>query len=828
MMDLHRSDASLQWVDSHVTVFQDLWPELRRLKDSTPVDVIRRFADKIPILEHVEFFEAKTGPVDWEHLDAWIDGAIKALRAELMQVFEACRTLRVDLPDCTAADVDDDKLKAQIEESPLMKLNHRLLGPNLCQRQSERMRYVGQSDDCIPRAPDQFQADLDKRTSAIMRAWNRLRVERQAGTLAECQARWARCGPSQRRDSLKALGLSEHPNSDLYAWVRHAKHENLRPKPSVFMSPLLNVEAICRDNVLPELLECRAKLHPGLFLTIDGRSTGLGIWSGFLPQLRVPGVVKFSFEDEPGGQGYYGALLDHSVQGIRGFVPSNFRELLPGLALQQLEAQRRTYDSLSSLPRFLLEQLPASEVTKPVSCISTISQPPSLLGRASLSDYSGSYKNVDLRYLDSLLKAALDEALDDLTQMRMYSETWMDGLKRTSPSSSGRISTFCRNLFGRIDTFHTLGRHLDSFKERREFGTLELPGDDPSFRAMVAFHTALLSMRDDVLCRLQGRSWSADKCGNDVVSVLYSMLRSNDSTLRVMSLLHVMMVIDREVKSRGSKTVIPRDIVQLLNDLSILAACLRETEKHYRFAEQFGSYAQMSNEVDEVERLRERPWLSAAEATLAALDADTKRKLNTHVHDEGIPVDVRHYNFWRAVDGAMRRASPAQAGPGAGTIFNSIQRMAPINKLVQREQPTAANLFYSLGDRKEVSETRLKLSKRRNRRPQTQPVAYTTTSASLVPSLPVIELRNHKQFWSALLAPSIDNKSEFTWQDFCKAMGGIGYEIHPQLGSAHRFQCEDRPGAIVFHKPHESKVSRVFARREWLDRLQRHFTLRLQ
>ena len=51
----------------------------------------------------------------------------------------------------------------------------------------------------------------------------------------------------------------------------------------------------------------------------------------------------------------------------------------------------------------------------------------------------------------------------------------------------------------------------------------------------------------------------------------------------------------------------------------------------------------------------------------------------------------------------------------------------------------------------------------------------------------IIKLEQDIEFWVKLLAPSLENNSIIHWDDFCKAMIGIGYKIVPQTGSRYRF-----------------------------------------
>ena len=71
---------------------------------------------------------------------------------------------------------------------------------------------------------------------------------------------------------------------------------------------------------------------------IDGHSISLGIWSGYLPQLRVPGVVKFSFKIKPNTCVNYRVSLDDNAQGIDALMPPNFSNETLEVAFHTLSA----------------------------------------------------------------------------------------------------------------------------------------------------------------------------------------------------------------------------------------------------------------------------------------------------------------------------------------------------------------------------------------------------------------------------------------------------------------------------------------------------------
>ena len=74
--------------------------------------------------------------------------------------------------------------------------------------------------------------------------------------------------------------LFDKPHLDIFGWAQNSVPENQHIDKEVFITPLLNVEALSEDDVLPDLLQARASSHPRWFCAIDGRSVALGIFVG--------------------------------------------------------------------------------------------------------------------------------------------------------------------------------------------------------------------------------------------------------------------------------------------------------------------------------------------------------------------------------------------------------------------------------------------------------------------------------------------------------------------------------------------------------------------
>ncbi|KAJ2968412.1 hypothetical protein NQ176_g9192 [Zarea fungicola] len=638
-----------------------------------------------------------------------------------------------------------------------------------------------------------------------MRSWENLRGLKDNGKLNKCREIWMRMAQRKRQAWLRQHfpRLPEHAHSYIYAWMQPSI---LQPKSNLFIYRLLNIDTLSRDDVLPDLLEIRATLHPRHQLDIDGRAVFLGICCGCLPSLRVSGVLRSPLQQT---DDKYEFVWDENA----GMV--SLIDMAPGHGLHMLGVQDMIYSWLATCPQDLMRtsMLHSFDQLRENQGEHTIPLP--LLTRSLLSDYREIYNCIDLAYLDSLLTGALDESLFDLSQVRKYPDLWHESLKGTSWTAA------CRTLFGRVDIFHKLSSDLRSIKQR-EGNTMILNGRGCSFKLLTAFYHLLESMVEEVLSQLSRRRWSPDRCGSPLLSSLYKLLRDNDPMFQIMPVVDVMTVIDIETKNSASSARMPKRVVQTLNDLSVIGACQREVEKHYKFARDLASYAGLLTDLEKEAQISTRPWKSLFEAGLNALDGDVAHKLDTHVRNQAIDLQLRHYDFWNIIDGALGSVADGTTQAAVNKILNMTRADAPA--LLAAAQ--ASNFERFATSQEPPTRTQLKRSKGHNLRsgPQQAPLLLSQTPETA--TLPVVELRNQKEFWNALLVPSSESRSDLKWDDFCAAMRGIGYEVHPQLGSCYRFHSEQRHSTIVFHKPHpKASLSHTMARRQWLDRLKSRFRL---
>jgi hypothetical protein len=564
---------------------------------------------------------------------------------------------------------------------------------------------------------------------------------------------------------------------------------------------LLNVEDLCTGENLPNLLISRATWHPGLFRTVDSRSVALGQYCKTLT-LAMPGRTTFASGQEYHGTASYDIEYAKDYDLIQTFSPYTTNA---SRGILQLEAQKRTYDFLVEC----LDKLPVVPGNDKMQPIPDNYPPLSLLARASLLDFGGDPQHVDLEYLSTLLTSSKDRALDDLEQLRSDPDSFIEHWHETSQESPGRTANFLGPVFQRIDIFQSLVNLLDAIKLRVPF-TIETEGlTTLGVPDLMALHTALQSGLDDTLSSLKALSYSPARSDDSVFGKLFNMVKECNTTVW----------IDRELRNQAAVGV-PLAVTQALNDVSVLAVCVRETWKQDQFDAGVLSSIHEVNKLEKWWKQQPRPWLSLAQGGCEAVGETQRRKLENHLRRRDVLPSDRMCSFWNVIDKCM-----ASRSAGNKTL-ELMQQRAPIN-------PASGTQSLSFENESSLAAIPTITSTQKNRSKKRQPLApspiqlRTTPSASSAILMPVkIKPTRDLDFWRALTDSSAKNSSSLHWSDFREAMKGIGYKCEAQTGSLYRFeyvQCElpddRRPGTIVFHRPHSEKVTHTQAQQWWLKRL---------
>ncbi|KAJ2978127.1 hypothetical protein NQ176_g3992 [Zarea fungicola] len=657
-------------------------------------------------------------------------------RAELTEVIDAMMALESGLLSMSNENLKSKIMLEAAHKSTHTRLVHQLASRNVLLYHKELLRLVGEADNSIAQERKAFQSSIEKRTGSIMRSWENLRGLKNTGKLNKCREIWMRMAKCERQAWLRQHfpKLPEHAHSYIYAWLRRSK---LRPNSNLFVYRLLNIDTLSRDDVLPDLLEIRATLHPRHQLDIDGRAIYLGICCGCLPSLKVSGLLRPPLQQT---DDKYDVVWDENAGRV------SLIDMVPGHGLHMLGAQDMVYSWLATCPQDLIRTSMLDSSDKSSENQGTHTSPLPLLTRSILSEYHEIYNCIDLAYLDSLLTGALDESLFDLAQSRKYPDVWHKSLKGTPWTAA------CSTLFAQVDIFHTLSSALRCIRQR-EGNRMILKGRGSSFKLLTAFYHLLESMVEEVLCQLSRGHWPPDRCGSPLLSSLFKLLQDNDPMFQIMPVVDVMTVIDIETKKLESSARMPRRVVQTLNDLSVIGACKREAEKHYKFARDIASYAELLTDLEKETQISTRPWKSLFEAGLNALDGDVAHKLDTHIRNQAIDLQLRHYNFWNIIDGALGSIADGTTQAAVNKILNMTRADAPA--LLAAAQ--ASNFERFVTSQEPPTRTQLKRSKGHNLRPGPQQVPPLLYQTSEIATLPVVELRNQKEFWNALLAQSSEN-----------------------------------------------------------------------
>jgi hypothetical protein len=825
----------------------DVW------NDVTQGSKLLRFLTPIP--EKIKGLEKKTTPVDWKHLDSWINNVEKSTREELNNTYRLLSLLGIDPLRITTAKNVGTVLE-MIKSTPLAQWQGFMLGPHWmsCVKESDRLDR-NNPDDLLGISVDLFSPKVLLPAAEVMHRWQSLKKMADDEALVSFEKIWTGLTISARIRLLKEKypQLPSHPHSDLYAWVQDSKLEK-----QLFMAPLLNFEDLSQDNVLPRLLKARAALHPTFFRSIDSSSVHWGIWCGALKQLKVKGRMSFTPETGEGAKSY-GISLQPRIESECWSIPG-FNEVRPSTGLYQLKAQCYTYDVLVSFAQSLLEphrpgmrvlanedgttgagktgvfseglsevpDIPDQHVgddayfgVSDVDLVDKGDESLTLLARCARNNYGRSPNIIDLEYVGDLLRSSLDEALDDLSQQRDSPDSWA----MRAASSSGSASNLLRVIFSRIDTFHTLCLHSDAVLKhdwrKAQDGPTAPSEHREAFRQIVSLHVALKCTLNEILCQVKDIKWSPDKDCSIIFSRLFNLLKANEPSLRIMGIHAVMRMIDRELEKVDAQVTIPFAVMRILNDLSVLAVCLEETAKHYNFASDCSSYASMVKGLVAEWEARQRPFMSVIDDTLRELGESKVKKLDALVRKTGDPLPSRHNAFWTAVDMHMDNSSQSSE---ARLVVDTIQQ-TPIALINSKLLPVS----YLPHSADEPTQTKIRRGRRRGKtKAQSLTTLPLTAQNSPSPSPPSVVIRPTKNitFWVAFLAPSSEDSSDLFWLDFCNAMRGIGFKIFRQGGSGRQFKGE--LGMIVFHEPHGHKVTHKIACIQWRSRIFKRFKVVLE
>lgn len=712
-----------------------------------------------------------------------------------------------------------EKIKQLEGREPELKMATATLGPNWSAHIPRVTALSGSnhapSDKLI--GLNVVKPHILRMANDICSHWKRLQSPESQRKLESFRAQWGKLQPLARCHWLQQFPqLHQRRNMAVYML---AKTEPLDR--GAFLTPLLNVEDLAQANVLPDMLQIRSITHPKVFLPTDSGLVNIGYWSEKLTQMKIAGRVSFFFDDDGDkGQCPYG------VQ----FEPNAFehpRLTNPILALYQLESQDNTYQFLASClsPQMELEGiLSRSEVEEP-----KLSTPKAeiretdltLLGRSGLSAY-GRPDNINWPYLERVLRASAEEALDDLWQLRIDADYWLMRITE----SQRNTSSFLRCVFQRIDMFEAVRQQVDDCQKDHwtivyddVSGVPKHRYDANQSKGVIHMHYTLLSILNETLALIQDNAWSPRKTTNGTFRYVFDLIMKNDPALRVMGFDTALKTFEQELSDVQSQDPLPDSVLRAFHDMSVVAACMRETSQHFLFVNNFDrKYATLATNAAAEWMDGERVWDGLLQAILKDLQPKLKN-INTLIRDEGVPLEERHRRFWNTIDICMRDYSEAAdivAAVRSHVVPGASRSPSPsaVISLVHREMQNP-------------TQTQVKKSKGKKGRVKSTSVLRLTPSltAPTVHRRPSVRIPTQKgrDFWIRVN----EKKGQVSFKEFQDFLCLIGYSMCSQGGAGRRFDFLDSnvPHAIVFHAlhgPNGHKIPHKLARVLWTNRLQKY------
>ena len=764
------------------------------------------------IKREVQLFEGiTTNALDWGNLASWLDHARGTLN-DHKRNFQILSEFGVDIKSLSRRNHEFNLTeipKSKFESNPQLKLISTTFGPNYssCFEQIEIMSGVSH-DNPIPL--EKVQPNIEDTAEQIMGLWKGLR-ERQKEV--ECfKEKWSGMQTAERRAWLQnTRRLHQEPD---IAISLLAQHSGTAPSDrEAFMTPLLNVEDLAQANVLPHWLQTRLTIHPKRFLSTDSRLVSLGYWCGALKLLGIDG--RISLYTDPGEESPTNYRIQFHANAFKMPCAQN-----PAIAIYQLRAQKSVYEFL-------------------VYCVSDALKLPMLDGHLSDSTYSGTSLSLltrsalldyrrpdctDWSYLQNVLEASADEALDDLWRLRTDAQFWLMRIMQVRNNTSILLSS----VFYQIDTFLCLSEEIKRIRLNSGWVVSSVPCDHRGLlEEMISldrvFRFSLNKALESMQKLVRSSEWITQ--GTKTLCYLFDMMKYDDPTLRVIGLRTVLRTIEREMSKVNFFDSIPFGIEQTLNDMSVVAVCMQETAKHCQYIRCFDhEYASFANDAEMKWNERESPWILLIESTLRKLGGKVN-KLNIFISNEKESLENRHRSFWEIVDQCMCENETFKY------IVDTIRRDAPIPAAAPTFATEApSNAWSTPGTELAVTRTQEKRAKGRKVQPNTSRSLRRSATASPVvktPSLPVIYVRKEKDkdFWNRLSK----DKGQETFHSWKSFLQNIGFTLTPQLGSGRRFEWRDDDKshhAIVFHEPHGqngNNVPRYQAREWWARRLEDHF-----
>jgi hypothetical protein len=752
----------------------------------------------LAVKEHIKKLEQDCYQGTWDGLDVWI-AAVRKQHQDRLKLIEHALGM-------TASGALQNL--QQLRLGPLMQQTKRLCGPNWKLSLAGLNRMWGFSGGQNLISPDMLSRHICDYADNVLKSWEYLKHANVSGKPDQFRTGWRNLSMSARQTLLRRWHVTEDKVSDAYiqeiAKRQESDWKNIPRK--VFKAPLLNVDDLAHSDNLPCLLESRILYHPRQFLPLDGRGVTTGLFCGSLPELRCESRLSLTSEDEK-------YVFKWSAT-----APYN-----PAIIFHQLEAQVEIY-------RFFCACV--EDCNLPANIFGSERQvealPSSLLSQMVHIDYITSNR-IDLALILDLLNCSLEDAQDDLYALRTDAELW--AVRLTAQPQGRRSASFLRRVFDRIDRFDRLRALVYKLSSEGLSGSISKLVEIDEFKGYVTLEVILQSTLDEVASTLSKGKWSR-RLSSETLSGLLSFILQENTVVWIIGHANVLRVIDRELRRHKIRESLPPDVLVTLHDLSVIAYCLRETQKSHIFRPygQEHKLARLSQESLAKWDEEARPWHSLADDTTALMGQDLERNLDALISRTTENLQSRHGKFWGSVDASMDAAS---SGKPTKACVEMIKQNAPLEFASSTDDLNIPPLYDPMTEG--PSETRRRISKGRGSTAllpsieQTKSISFKQGFQSRLTFTIGYTLRTDvSDFWRDLINGK--EKVKFTWAQFCVAMTGIGYTITPQGGSGYRFKYDNgsRSHTIVFHEPHGlgvQKLSMGAARKFWLARMQKHVNI---
>lgn len=773
----------------------------------------RKFPRLETLIGHIKHIESLFGePLVWGDLDNWLRITEKNFekRDDELRTYLSVLGLETNSPWSTVQEKLENNLR-------FLKLAELMFGPKFYRDLDKLTISVSKLHPKMLISLDHVKGKIIDAGNSIIDQWAKLQEMKAKGVLDRARPYWTKLGRWARVTWFAQFpDIHKHPNPGISMWL-----QGDRPSKQAFNTPLLNIDDLVEDDVLFQLLEVRSRnTHPKLFFFMDNRSVTHACGCGALPRMKVAGGVTF----------FSTTSNECSKYGID-FINKSDPFCNPGMALYYILEQKRMYDSLVKYARALETSWNFSASINPSNDRTGSDKALTVLARSARLNYTEP-NCINWSYVLSLLAASLDEAQQELYQLRTDHHFWLMRMKEIPPN---RTSTLLRFNFRRIDRFDALYHVLDEMDNLAQSGTngngstlSTFSSDTNPFRGVISIYAAFLSVMNDVLASMHDIPWAPEK-STKLFSRAFDLMKEDSPLLRVMGVAEVMRALEGTLEEMQHVEPIPLSVRQIFSDLSVIAVCLREIEKHHSFVPALSQeYGEVLLQGEAKWNERERPWLSVVEHTLHGLGSKLN-KLDLTAQGSS-PLRERCQTFWNTVDKSMKH------GMERSPIVDLIMGNAPIDSsppVVWRPSP------WEMQD--PLCPTATKLNRSKGHVPRTQ--ISSSRTITLFPVIEpqsrpcvIIEKKEHKKFWTDLLS----EKGVETFDNWTKCLVNarvlIGetqahFSMVSLSGAARKFELQmpdgSQGGAIIFHDLHGSskKIKRSIARGYWAGRLEKHFEI---